>query len=195
MPTKADWRRRFRAQREALTQSQVDADSEAIRRHVVELPEIANASSIFIYASTASEVQTYTLIEDLLASRKTVTVPRITDPDAGTMDAVVIHSLKDLVPDHGRFNLLAPRGSQTLDGPAEVIIMPGLAFSPTTGARLGMGGGYYDRYLSNQVDHPGFRLGLAFEAQLTDGWPVEPHDHPVHAVATPKRVLRAAAAP
>ncbi|MEM6853660.1 MAG: 5-formyltetrahydrofolate cyclo-ligase [Planctomycetota bacterium] len=193
MSTKADWRRRFRAQREALTQSQVDADSEAIRRHVVELPEIAAASSTFIYASTASEVQTYTLIEDLLALRKTVAVPRITDPDAGTMDATVIHSLKDLVPDHGRFNLLTPRGTQTLDGPAEVIIMPGLAFSPATGARLGMGGGYYDRYLGTHPDHPGFRLGLAFETQLADGWPVEMHDHPVHAIATPKRVLRTAA--
>lgn len=190
MSTKAELRRRFRAAREALPQAQVDADSESIRGHVLELPELVAARSVFVYASTASEVQTLALIEDLLALHKTVAVPRITDRAASAMEAVVIRSLKDLTPSPGSFDLLTPRGRETLEGPAEVTLLPGLAFSPLTGARLGMGGGYYDRYFASAAGHASFRIALAFEHQLADVLPVEPHDHAVHAIVTPYRVHR-----
>jgi len=65
----------------------------------------------------------------------------------------------------------------------ELAIIPGVAFDPTTGARLGRGGGFYDRLLSA----PGFRatrIGAAFDLQLVDGLPTEPHDQRVDYIVT-----------
>lgn len=65
----------------------------------------------------------------------------------------------------------------------DLILVPGLAFSPQHLTRLGRGGGYYDRLLS----HPGCkarRIALAHDFQLLDDLPVEPHDQRVHEIIT-----------
>ncbi|MFI3242847.1 MAG: 5-formyltetrahydrofolate cyclo-ligase [Akkermansia sp.] len=55
----------------------------------------------------------------------------------------------------------------------DVIIVPGVAFT-REGARLGYGGGYYDRYLPQC---PQARcIALCFPEQLVDGIPTEAHD-------------------
>lgn len=61
--------------------------------------------------------------------------------------------------------------------PADIslILVPGLAFSREDGARLGRGGGFYDRFLSKpEVTAP--RVGLCFEAQIFPLLPSEEHD-------------------
>lgn len=168
----------------------MERDSLAIHEHVLGLPELQTAQSVFVYASAGSEVQTHKLIEDLLSQGKTIGVPRITDPKAGRMQATVIHSLQDLVPDPHLPKLLTPSTDEPLEGTPDVTLVPGLAFSPETGARLGMGGGYYDRYFDAAGNDAGFRIGLAFDEQLLNDIPVEVHDHPVHAIATPQRLYR-----
>lgn len=65
----------------------------------------------------------------------------------------------------------------------DVIIVPGLAFSPTHLTRLGRGGGYYDRLLA----HPqckARRIALAHSFQLIDDLPVEAHDERIHEIIT-----------
>ena len=185
--TKPALRARHRALRDAIAPAQAEAWSDRVRDHVLALPEVAGAGSVFVYASDRGEVQTYTLMEDLLAMNKTVAVPRIDDIKARTMQAVPIRSLKDLTP--GAFGILAPRGrSKPLGEPPELALVPGLAFDPATGARLGLGGGYYDRYLG---EHPDIvAVGLAFELQLIADLPVEPHDRRVVAIVTETQTLR-----
>ncbi len=65
----------------------------------------------------------------------------------------------------------------------DIILVPGLAFNPHTGDRLGRGGGYYDRLLA----HPACqarRIALAHEFQLISEIPHEPHDQRVHEILT-----------
>jgi 5-formyltetrahydrofolate cyclo-ligase len=63
----------------------------------------------------------------------------------------------------------------------DLIIVPLLAFD-ATGARLGQGGGYYDRTLAAL---PGAAaVGLAYAGQAVDRLPIEAHDHPLHGVLT-----------
>ncbi|MFT4549727.1 MAG: 5-formyltetrahydrofolate cyclo-ligase [Pseudoalteromonas tetraodonis] len=65
----------------------------------------------------------------------------------------------------------------------DLAIIPGLAFDPQNGGRLGHGGGYYDRLL---VD-PTFRatkLGICFELQLQDALPIETHDQKIDILVT-----------
>ena len=63
----------------------------------------------------------------------------------------------------------------------DVILVPGLAFSPKHLTRLGRGGGYYDRLLA----HPqckARRIALAHAFQLVEELPTEPHDQKVHQI-------------
>ncbi|WP_338465725.1 5-formyltetrahydrofolate cyclo-ligase [Novosphingobium sp. ZN18A2] len=79
--------------------------------------------------------------------------------------------------------------AQPADDAAAAV--PGVLFVPLVGFtadghRLGQGGGHYDRWLDA---HPGtIAIGLAWDCQLVDSLPMEPHDHPLHAVVTPTRL-------
>ncbi|MET0663812.1 MAG: 5-formyltetrahydrofolate cyclo-ligase [Ilumatobacteraceae bacterium] len=56
----------------------------------------------------------------------------------------------------------------------DVVIVPGLAFT-AQGDRLGQGGGWYDRFLTDV--RPGCRtIGVGFVEQIVDALPVEVHD-------------------
>ncbi|MHA7818146.1 MAG: 5-formyltetrahydrofolate cyclo-ligase [Erythrobacter sp.] len=68
---------------------------------------------------------------------------------------------------------------------------PDILFVPLVGfterlERLGQGGGHYDRWLAT---HPqATAIGLAWDAQLVESLPVEPHDMALDAVVTPTRL-------
>ena len=64
----------------------------------------------------------------------------------------------------------------------DLILVPGLAFTDD-GARLGRGGGCYDRLLANCPAHTR-RIGVCFATQLVASLPVEPHDQRVERVIT-----------
>ncbi len=97
-----------------------------------------------------------------------------------------------------RFGTHAPTGDVMLP---DVLLVPLLAFD-ATGARLGYGGGYYDRTLAalpgrrtprhRTPGHPtpGHRtIGCAFAAQQVDHVPTGPHDVRLDAVATERGVI------
>ena len=66
----------------------------------------------------------------------------------------------------------------------EVLFVPLVGFTEDC-ARLGQGGGHYDRWLAAHPDT--IAIGLAWDVQLLDAMPVEPHDRPLTAVVTPTR--------
>jgi 5-formyltetrahydrofolate cyclo-ligase len=68
----------------------------------------------------------------------------------------------------------------------DVVIVPLLAFTEDC-QRLGQGGGHYDRWLAV---HPVPCIGLAWDMQLVDSLPLEPHDRQLDAVITPTRLFR-----
>jgi 5-formyltetrahydrofolate cyclo-ligase len=70
--------------------------------------------------------------------------------------------------------------------PPDLVVVPGLAFD-VTGARLGRGKGYYDRWLKA---NPAVRtLGICFKCQLLERIPAEPHDVWVNAILTEEGFL------
>jgi 5-formyltetrahydrofolate cyclo-ligase len=64
-------------------------------------------------------------------------------------------------------------------GELDLLVIPGLAFDER-GARLGYGGGYYDRTLAGA----GPAIMIAFACQQVERVPEEPHDRRVTAVVT-----------
>lgn len=84
----------------------------------------------------------------------------------------------------GPFGLLQPFADAPVMVP-DVVIVPLVGFT-ADGERLGQGGGHYDRWLA---DHPDtLAIGLAWDCQLVDDLPNEPHDQPLAAVVTPTRI-------
>ena len=67
-------------------------------------------------------------------------------------------------------------------GAADFILVPGVAFD-RAGARLGRGGGFYDRLLG-EAALTARRVAVCFACQLVDRVPVEAHDALVDAIVT-----------
>ena len=63
-----------------------------------------------------------------------------------------------------------------------LVLVPGLAFT-RDGARLGRGGGFYDRLLNGQAANA-IKFGICFEFQVVDFVPSETHDVLLDAVVT-----------
>lgn len=72
-----------------------------------------------------------------------------------------------------------------------IILLPGLAFDPNNGARLGKGKGFYDRLikkLKSLPRQPLITIGVCFDCQLTHV-PEETHDQRVDAIVTETGIL------
>lgn len=81
-----------------------------------------------------------------------------------------------------------PRTADLALGPDDVLLVPALAVA-RDGARLGQGGGYYDRALAVLAPHPDGPLVVAVvhddELVAAARVPLEPHERPVDAALTP----------
>ncbi len=85
----------------------------------------------------------------------------------------------------GPYGMAQPAADAPLVVP-DVLFVPLVGFT-AGGARLGQGGGHYDRWLAA---HPKVQaIGLAWDCQLVDTLPHEPHDRPLTAVVTPTRLF------
>tara|TARA_B100000929_G_C15433797_1_gene395630 strand:- start:457 stop:1029 length:573 start_codon:yes stop_codon:yes gene_type:complete len=92
------------------------------------------------------------------------------------------HDESDL--ETGPFGIKQPTNA-TEEIVPDVLFVPLVGFTEA-GGRLGQGGGHYDRWLAA---HPGTTtIGLAWDCQLVDTLPTEPHDIPLGAVVTPTRM-------
>jgi 5-formyltetrahydrofolate cyclo-ligase len=73
----------------------------------------------------------------------------------------------------------------------DAFLVPGLAFSPI-GARLGFGGGFYDRFLAT-ARPDALLIGIAFEWQICHAVPIEDHDVCMTHIVTPRQTIDCAA--
>ena len=85
----------------------------------------------------------------------------------------------DLAP--GSFGILEPKESCPAIWPAagDVMLLPGAAFD-REGHRIGYGGGFYDKFLSREPNHP--TLALCYDFQMLPHLDTEEHDIPVDTV-------------
>ena len=102
------------------------------------------------------------------------------------MEVVNLPSLDSLVP--GKFGILTVREEEQsiiLASEVDFVVVPGAAFSPE-GDRLGLGGGYYDRYLAEKAPQA-YRAALTFDGQVVPSVPMEAHDARVNLILTETR--------
>jgi 5-formyltetrahydrofolate cyclo-ligase len=160
------------------------ASSEATERLIAER-EFTDARSVMIFLPMPGEISALDIARAAWSAGKRVAVPKIRAP--GVMDAVVISSLdQGLAP--GPMDILEPVGNDVLAASElDLIVAPAMAYD-RRGNRLGRGGGYYDRFISQSKGS--LVCGLIFDRQLLDELPVEPHDQPVDMLVTNAEFIR-----
>jgi len=85
----------------------------------------------------------------------------------------------------------APLGGPSLPPGVDAVILPALAVD-AQGARLGQGGGYYDRALASVIAHQDggpLRIALVYDDDVVDALPTETHDLRVNVIITPTRTI------
>ncbi|MDR3562722.1 MAG: 5-formyltetrahydrofolate cyclo-ligase [Negativicutes bacterium] len=167
--------------RRSLTPEQVADGSSRIAADFCAWPVYLAANTIMIYLAMADEPQTDGLIVDALAWGKQVCVPVLTEK-YGVMTAAEITGLEGLVT--GRLGLKMPDPASArpvCPATIDLVVVPGVAFD-SSGNRLGMGAGYYDRFLAEASN--GVRLGLAWSWQLAARVPSEDFDIKMHYLLT-----------
>jgi 5-formyltetrahydrofolate cyclo-ligase len=184
---KRELRRRVLVMRDAVPAAQRDRLSVAICARAAGLPELAAASTLLLFASFRSEVDTATLLSWALERGKTVCFPRVLGPRRMAAYRVA-DPAADLVP--GAWGIPEPREGLEEVPPErmDMVVVPGSVFD-AAGRRCGYGGGFYDNYLPlTRAGTPW--VALAFETQLVEELPCEAHDLAVTAIVTEERVLR-----
>ena len=132
-------------------------------------PLLCEAKVILAYYSLPDEVDTHTLIQELVAEGKMVLLPKVLDDT--TMELRQYAGPQDL--SEGAYHIMEPMGAPFKDfSQIDVALIPGLAFD-TNGHRLGRGKGYYDRFLTAFT---GKTIGVCFDFQKVAEVPVDAHD-------------------
>jgi len=132
------------------------------------------------YVDTKTEVGTRDLIEWIWSVGRTVVVPFL---DGNEMKMSEIKSLSELEP---KSLFHEPIKKNEFREKIDVFIVPGIAFDET-GARIGYGKGFYDKFLQNKKDC--VLIGLAFDCQIVEPILREEHDVSMDFVVTEKRII------
>lgn len=157
-----------------------------IAEHLLATPEVRRAATVAAYVSIGTEPGTGLLLRALVDAGRRVVLPVLL-PD-GDLDWGTYRGDASLAP-AGR-GLLEPVDRLGTDAvaTADVVLVPGLAVSPT-GMRMGRGGGSYDRALA-RVPVGTFTCCLLHDEEVGLDVPTEPHDRPVTAAASPSGLIR-----
>lgn len=174
--------------RNQLKADEVDRLSKIIISRFIKHDAYQNSSNIMLYLDFRNEVKTGPLIECMLREGKRTLIPVINPEDYSLTISELKDPQNDLFP--GKFGLLEPN-ADTLR-PVEptiidLVLVPGLVFDKK-GYRIGFGAGYYDRFLPMLQSHVPL-ISLAYELQIVDDVPREPHDVPVHMLVTEQRII------
>ena len=173
--------------RDAIPETIKKEKDTAIRQGILHLSEFTNAKTILFYASFRSEVDTSEMIKITLGQGKRVILPKV-DKENKKLKLYEIKDMNELA--KGYMGILEPSVSEErltgLDD-IDLVIIPGAAFD-VSGNRLGYGAGFYDRLLAG-IKKKIPVIAPAYEEQIIEKIPSEPHDVKVKKIVTDMRVI------
>lgn len=165
--TKHELRQQIRRQK----QLHAGDDSVVIIERLKQHPKLSSAHTILLYSALPDEVQTQSLINELVLQGKTILLPKVIDNT--NMELRQYTGTNDL--STGAYGIMEPSGKRFTDyATIDLAIIPGMAFD-SKGHRLGRGKGYYDRFLS-QLTPKTIKIGLCFPWQRVDYVPTDEND-------------------
>ncbi len=172
---KKELRRGIRERKRAMTEEEIVTRSAALGKAFAASELYRKAETIYGYLPYNQEVRTVPMLEQALLDGKKVAVPKVIG------DEMVFIYLTDLTQvEKGYAGIPEPIANEPVaHDETALVLMPGLAFD-REGHRIGYGGGFYDRFLEKEPEHP--TLALCYEFQMLEHLETEAHDIPVDCV-------------
>ena len=171
--------------RNGLAGNEVKQLSRRIEEILFSCDEFLDRQRILYYLSFDKEVSTYSMISRSLMLQKRVYVPRVNK----SVKKIEICEIKNLEADMelNDFGIREPvhvpvEPHQKIDA----VVAPGLAFDHS-GARIGFGGGYYDKFLEKTK---AIKVGLTFTKNLVDRLFTNHWDIPMDVIISEKGIIR-----
>lgn len=168
-------RAEIRAKKRAMTAQEIEEKSAALAKAFYETAEYKNTKTIYGYLPYNQEVRTTQMLAHALADGKQVAVPKVYGDE---MKFILLSDLSQVAKGYAGIPEPIADGPVAAD-PTALVLMPGLAFDPE-GHRLGYGGGFYDKFLAAEPDHP--TLALCYDFQMLPHLDTESYDIPVDRV-------------
>ena len=173
---KKEMRAIIRSKKRAMTESQIVSASARLGEQFRSCELYRNAKTIYGYLPYNQEVRTVPMLEQAIRDGKRVAVPKCYGSD---MKFIYIDDFVNQVAP-GYANIPEPiADGPVADDKTALVLMPGMAFDPQ-GHRIGYGGGFYDRFLADEPDHP--TLALCYGFQMVEHLETEEFDIPVNQV-------------
>jgi 5-formyltetrahydrofolate cyclo-ligase len=170
-------RKNFRKTRSALSSQSRERFERAIVQHLSSFVAVSNAAAVAVYLAADGEVDLAAWVQHAWQRGKTLGLPCI-DDSPGEMQFCDYRASSELSPN--RFRIMQPNNAKPIDN-FGCVLAPLVAFDDH-GTRLGMGGGYYDRYLAATDSAI---IGVAFSCQKSHvPIPREDWDVPLDAIVT-----------
>ena len=168
-------RRQIRQQKQAMTQQQIEDTSRRLGELFAASELYKNAKTIYGYLPYNQEVRTVSMLQKALDDGKRVAVPKCYGDE---MRFIYLEDLSQV--ESGYCGIPEPVADEPVaDDPTALVLMPGLAFTER-GDRMGYGGGFYDKFLAAEPNHP--TLALCYAFQMVEYIPTEEYDIPVDCV-------------
>ena len=177
-------------QRDLLSSIQQQNRSRLIMDRVKKMEQFKSSATVFIYVDFRSEVATRPLIDHMLRCGKKVVLPVTLIQEKDLLAVSITNPEKELAP--GYCSIPEPiveiREKQRISPDIiDIIFLPGSVFDEL-GGRMGYGGGYYDRFVSNKAPQA-LRVGLAYDLQIVKRAPLQAHDELLDFIVTEKRTI------
>ena len=174
---KTELRRAISRRKKEMTPQEIEACSAQLAEKLFAHPLYREAPSLYAYLSYNQEVRTEPILRRCLADGKRVAVPKVLD--GGTrMEFIWLDDLSAVAEGYCRIPEPIADGPVAQD-PAALVLMPGLAFDPQ-GHRIGYGGGFYDKFLAQEPEHP--TVALCYDFQVLPHLDTQEFDIPVDLV-------------
>ncbi len=167
--------------REDLTEDSRKEKSTKIIENLKTLPEFQKSQHVLFYYTHGKEVDLLPMLGDL--EGKGIYFPRLTENSM--FKAMPFKSMDSLDPNGYGIEEPEDDGGE-YDSKIDLVIVPGVAFDEA-GNRIGMGKGYYDRYLAKSSCTT---VAVAYQEQVVDNVPVEPYDKAVDIIITDQNIYR-----
>ena len=172
---KKELRRTIRERKRAMTEEEIVSRSEKLGVLFSQSEAYKAAKTIYGYLPYNQEVRTVPMLEQALKDGKRVAVPKVYGDE---MKFLYLDDLSKV--EKGYAGIPEPiADGPVADDDTALVLMPGLAFDPA-GHRIGYGGGFYDKFLAAEPNHP--TLALCYEFQMLPELHTEEHDIPVDTV-------------
>lgn len=188
---KRELRAGYRKARKQLSRSTQNNNGALLLRNALRTSLLWRYQRFALYIAADGEINPAPLANKLLQCSKHIAYPclrRSAYNSEGQRTGLKMYfasSAQDTPLVRGTYDLLEPHApARPPPFYADVIFLPLVAFS-RSGARLGMGGGFYDQLDSGTA----LRIGLAHEQQEASALPVAAWDMPLDAVITQREVL------